>query len=67
MLFCVYKKTLVKICELVNVPITFNNLRCTFTSITESNGISGLRLKYMLNQLTDKSDLKKAGYININS
>ena len=55
------KKTLAKICELSDVQITLHDLRRTFTSIAESNGISGYRLKRLLNHLTDQSDVT-AGY-----
>ncbi len=55
------KKTLAKICELAEVQITLHDLRRTFTSIAESNGISGYRLKRLLNHLTDQSDVT-AGY-----
>ncbi|MEQ2352625.1 tyrosine-type recombinase/integrase [Pseudoalteromonas piscicida] len=55
------KKTLAKICELADVQITLHDLRRTFTSIAESNGVSGYRLKRLLNHLTDQSDVT-AGY-----
>ncbi len=54
------KKTLAKICELAGVQITLHDLRRTFTSIAESNGVSGYRLKRLLNHLTDQS--VTAGY-----
>ncbi|KKN60743.1 hypothetical protein LCGC14_0528700 [marine sediment metagenome] len=55
------KKTLAKICELAEIEITLHDLRRTFTSIAESNGVSGYRLKRLLNHLTDQSDVT-AGY-----
>ena len=55
------KKTLAKICELADVQITLHDLRRTFTSIAESNSVSGYRLKRLLNHLTDQSDVT-AGY-----
>ncbi|KPH89755.1 integrase [Pseudoalteromonas undina] len=55
------KKTLAKICELAKIEITLHDLRRTFASIAESNGISGYRLKRLLNHLTDQSDVT-AGY-----
>lgn len=55
------KKTLAKICEIAEVKITLHDLRRTFTSIAESNGVSGYRLKRLLNHLTDQSDVT-AGY-----
>jgi len=55
------KKTLAKICELADVQITLHDLRRTFASIAESIGISGYRLKRLLNHLTDQSDVT-AGY-----
>ncbi len=55
------KKTLAKICEEADVQITLHDLRRTFASIAESNGISGYRLKRLLNHLTDQSDVT-AGY-----
>lgn len=55
------KKTLFKICEIANITITLHDLRRTFASIAESNGVSGYRLKRLLNHLTDQSDVT-AGY-----